>query len=65
MDENFLNKLLIQSINLMGSEEWSWPPQWDDARKLSFLNQCMEYAEKNEFYEQCAIIRDVEKTINK
>ena len=65
MDENFLNRLLIQSINLMKSEEWSWPSNWDSNRKLSFLKQCMDYAEKNEFYEQCAIIRDVEKTINK
>ncbi len=65
MDENFLNRLLIQSINLMGTEEWSWPPEWDANRKLNFLKQCMMYAEKNEFYEQCAIIRDVEKTVNK
>lgn len=65
MEENFINKLLITSINHMQTEDWIWPAQWDDTRKLSFLKQCMDYAEKNEFYEQCAIIRDVEKTINK
>jgi len=65
MDENFIDKLLVQSINLMKGDKWSWPETWDDERKLRFLNQCLAYAERNEFYEQCAIIRDVEKTINK
>jgi hypothetical protein len=63
MDENFIDKLLIQSINLMKGDKWSWPDAWDDARKKKFLQQCLTYAEENEFYEQCAIIRDVEKTI--
>jgi hypothetical protein len=65
MDENFIDKLLIQSINLMQGDKWSWPDAWNDERKLRFLNQCLAYAERNEFYEQCAIIRDVEKTIRK
>jgi hypothetical protein len=65
MDENFIDKLLIQSINLMKTNNWKWPKQWDDERKLRFLNQCMSYAEQHEFFEQCAIIRDIEKTINK
>jgi hypothetical protein len=30
---------------------------------MEYLQACLQYAEKNEFYEQCAIIRDVEKTI--
>jgi hypothetical protein len=63
MDENFINKLLITSINHMKSGSFEWPGSWDDARKKKFLHQCLTYAEENEFYEQCAIIRDVEKTI--
>jgi hypothetical protein len=63
MDENFIDKLLIQSINLMKGNKWSWPDSWDADRKKKFLHQCLTYAEENEFYEQCAIIRDVEKTI--
>jgi hypothetical protein len=65
MEENFINELLIRSINCMATDDWSWPPSWTVERKLMFLKQCMDFAEKNEFYEQCAIIRDVEKTINK
>ena len=30
---------------------------------VKFLNDSLIYAEKNEFYEQCSIIRDVKKTI--
>jgi hypothetical protein len=65
MDENFIDKLLITSINHMKTNSWEWPDTWDDTRKHRFLQQCLQYAEKNEFYEQCAIIRDVEKTIGK
>jgi hypothetical protein len=64
MDENFIDKLLISSINLMKTDSWEWPGSWDNDRKHRFLHACLQYAEKNEFYEQCAIIRDVEKTIN-
>jgi hypothetical protein len=63
MEENFLNKLLITSINHMKTKSWEWPNTWDNLRKKRFLQQCLTYAEQNEFYEQCAIIRDVEKTI--
>ena len=65
MNENFINKLLIASINHMTTNDWEWPETWDTDRKLRFLDQCLKYAEQNEFYEQCAIIRDVQKTISK
>jgi hypothetical protein len=64
MDENFINKLLIASINHMKTGDWEWPASWDIPRKKRFLEQCLEYATRLEFYEQCAIIRDVQKTIN-
>jgi hypothetical protein len=63
MEENFIDKLLIASINHMKTNSWQWPQHWDMERKQRFLNQCLDYATKNEFYEQCAIIRDVQKTI--
>ena len=65
MDENYVNKLLIDSINAMSGSSWIWPYEWSEPRKLKFLENCLDYAERNEFYEQCAIIRDVEKTISK
>jgi hypothetical protein len=63
MEENFIDKLLITSINHMATDQWEWPHTWDNLRKKRFLQQCLAYAEQNEYYEQCAIIRDVEKTI--
>lgn len=63
--ENFIDKLLISSINHMKTDTWEWPEHWDVPRKRRFLQQCLTYAENNEFYEQCAIIRDVEKELDK
>lgn len=63
MNENFIDKLFIESINIMKTEVWVWPPRWDNIRINKFLNDSLTYAEKNEFYEQCSIIRDVKKTI--
>ena len=47
----------------MNTEKWAWPEHWDVQRKFKFLDECMEYAEKTELYEQCTIIRDVKETI--
>ena len=63
MNENFIDKLFIESINIMKTADWMWPPRWDSTRINKFLNDSLIYAEQNEFYEQCSIIRDVKKTI--
>tara|TARA_R110000868_G_scaffold67635_6_gene200532 strand:- start:7255 stop:7464 length:210 start_codon:yes stop_codon:yes gene_type:complete len=61
--ENFIDKLFIDAINIMKTEDWKWPPRWDTNKINKFLNDSLIYAETNEFYEQCSIIRDVKKTI--
>ena len=61
--ENFVDKLLISSINHMKTNEWQWPEHWDLPRKRTFLQSCLTYAEQNELFEQCAIIRDVSKEL--
>ena len=63
-DANFIDKLFTSSIDAMAKPGWKWPEDWDLIRKQRFLKHCREYAEKNELYEQCAIIRDVEKELN-
>jgi len=63
MNENFIDKLFIDSINIMKTDDWQWPPRWDSVRINKFLNDSLMYAETNEFYEQCSIIRDVKKSI--
>ena len=62
-DQNFIERLFIRSINHMTTNEWQWPPDWDLLRRKSFLKHCLEYAEKREMYEQCAVIRDVGKEL--
>ena len=47
MNENFIDKLLIASINHMTTNDWEWPETWDMDRKLRFLDQCLKYAEQN------------------
>ena len=49
----------------MATGKWEWPDQWNDDRKLRFLNDSLNYAKTNEFWEQAAIIRDVTEKINK
>jgi hypothetical protein len=61
--ENFVEHLFIRSINIMKTNWWQWPDAWDTQRKLQFLEDSLSYAETNELYEQCAIIRDVKETI--
>jgi protein-arginine kinase activator protein McsA len=61
---NFVEKLFIQSINHMKTDNWEWPVSWDAERKEKFLDESLEYAIELELYEQCAIIRDVQETIN-
>jgi hypothetical protein len=61
--ENFIDKLFVTAINGLCSTKWDWPPGWDIERKRNFLKQCIEYAERQEWYEQCAIIRDVQKEL--
>jgi protein-arginine kinase activator protein McsA len=61
--ENFINQLFIDSINIMKTDEWEWPESWNMTRKIKFLDESLQYAEKREFYEQCAILRDVKKNI--
>ena len=57
--------MFCKSIDHMSTEKWAWPEHWDVQRKFKFLDECMEYAEKTELYEQCTIIRDVKETIKK
>lgn len=61
--ENFVNQLFINSINVMKTDEWKWPDAWTLEKRLKFLEDSLSYAEKNEYYEQCAIIRDVKNKI--
>jgi protein-arginine kinase activator protein McsA len=61
--QNFIKEVFRKSIDIMGSNDWEWPSRWDTERKLNFLNDSLNYANDNEFFEQSAIIRDVTKKV--
>jgi hypothetical protein len=58
--ENFMMRLFIESINVLDTPDWQWPDSWNTYKKLQFLKQSMNYAEKHELYEQCAIIKKIQ-----
>ena len=56
MSENYLDKVLLSSIESMSKEEWSWPEHWDKKLKLKFLDECLDWLETHEHYEHCSMI---------
>jgi len=63
--KNFIDAIFLRSINIMATNKWEWPDTWTNNRKLQFLNDSLNYAKQNEFWEQAAIIRDVKEEIDK
>jgi hypothetical protein len=61
--KNFIHQLFCRSIDVMKNDNWEWPEHWDTQYKLRFLNESLNYATDNEFWEQAAIIRDVKNEI--
>jgi hypothetical protein len=59
--ENYIEDIFIETINKMKTTEWQFPQHWDKVRKLAFLNNSLDYATKNEYYEQCGVIRDYKR----
>lgn len=62
-NSNYIKVLFIKSIDIMQYDSWTWPSTWGKEKKNEFLSESLEYATELELYEQCAIIRDVQKTI--
>jgi len=64
MNQNFIERLFVDSINIMQTNKWEWPDHWDRERRLKFLNESLRFAEDRELFEQCAIIRDVKESLH-
>jgi hypothetical protein len=62
-NSNYVKALFIESIDIMQYDSWTWPSTWGKEEKNEFLDESLKYATELELYEQCAIIRDVQKTI--
>lgn len=63
MKDNYVDKLLTTAINAMQHSNWEWPPDWDKQKKTQFLEDCNNWLIKNELYEQCKIVKDVQEEI--
>lgn len=65
-ETNFIAKLFVDAINAMCEPGWEWPETWSNAKKLSFLNASIRYAENPELelYEQCVILKKIQDQFN-
>jgi hypothetical protein len=64
MNQNYIDRLFLTAIHGLCNVSWEWPQGWDTLRKQHFLQNCLKFAEQQEMYEECAIIRDVQKELN-
>ena len=64
MEENYLDKVILSSIDSMSKSKWRWPSEWSKDEKLGFLDECLNWLEKNEHYEKCEVIVNEKKKLS-
>tara|TARA_A200000159_G_C7305775_1_gene332270 strand:- start:248 stop:442 length:195 start_codon:yes stop_codon:yes gene_type:complete len=64
MEENYLDKVILSSIDSMSKSIWEWPSEWSTDEKLGFLDECLIWLEKNEHYEKCEVIVNEKKKLS-
>ena len=57
--------MMVSAIESMKHNKHDWPSHWDNAKKINFLNDCINWLEDNEMYEQCEIVLNEKKKIKK
>jgi len=63
MDINYLERVMKQVVDSIGSNDWSFPKQWTDTQKISFIDDAIQYLEQSEMYEQCEKLYEIKKKI--
>lgn len=58
---NHLDKFL--KVVFSNTEVWQWPTSWSELDKLKFVDEALEYLEKQEMYEECKKLYELKKTI--
>jgi len=58
---NHLDKFL--KIVLNDIAVWQWPTSWTESDKFEFINEAIEYLEKQEMYEECKKLYELQKKI--
>jgi hypothetical protein len=61
--ENQFNVIFKHAVDAMSNNTWTWPEFWDINMKYAFINEALNYAVENEYWEQAVILRDVKGKI--
>jgi|TARA_R100000081_G_scaffold90978_1_gene67532 hypothetical protein len=65
MSENYLNRMMLSSIDAMKKTTYRYPVHWKIKEKRIFLDNCLDWLEKNEYYEYCDVIINEKKKLQK
>ena len=65
MGTNYFSRMITTVIDSMRTSRVDWPVHWDSEQKVKFLDDCLQWLEENELYEQCEIIINEKKKIKK
>lgn len=65
MSENYIDKIILSTLDSMSKNDWDWPAHWDTKIQHNFLNECLSWLETNEYYEYCDVIKNEKEKIQK
>lgn len=65
MEKNYFDRMMVSAIESMKHNKHDWPSHWDNTKKINFLDECIDWLENNEMYEQCKIVLNEKKKIKK
>jgi hypothetical protein len=65
MEKNYFDRMMVSAIESMKQNKHDWPSHWDNTQKINFLDECIDWLENNEMYEQCEIVLNEKKKIKK
>tara|TARA_R110000851_G_scaffold312066_1_gene472526 strand:+ start:1023 stop:1226 length:204 start_codon:yes stop_codon:yes gene_type:complete len=63
--DNYITKLMISAIEEISANKIVWPDHWKLKDKIKFFDGILIWLEKEQLYEQCQIIIDAKKKIEK
>ena len=55
--KNYFNQLMVDSYNLLTSDEVDWPYELNDSMKIQLLEKATDYFVELEEYEKCSILQ--------
>jgi len=56
--ENYFNKMMFDSFELLVAKKISWPAELMDSQKVALLQSAIEYFQELEDYEKCVILQN-------